>query len=66
MKYKVSMQGTNMSPDVLKVLLDDGQMQRFAKAVQTLRELIGLDQNDILNLEIEKASQTNVISFDRR
>jgi len=66
MKYKVSMQGTTMSPEVLKVLLDDGQMQRFLKAVQTLRELMGLDQSDTLKLEIEEASQPNVIPFDRR
>lgn len=66
MRYKVSMQGITMPPEVLKVLLDDGQMQRFLKAIQTLRELMGLDQCDTLKLEIEESSRSNLIPFDRR
>lgn len=65
MRYKVSMQGIAMPPEVLRVLLDDGQMQRFLKAIQTLRELMGLDQCDTLKLEIEESSRSNLIPFDR-
>lgn len=66
MKYKISMEGTSMPPEVLKVLFDESQMKRFHRAVETLRDLMGLDDGDTLRLEIEEATQSNVIPFDRR